>query len=130
MPKLAYTMPELSTFWPHLGALHEVSSLWCGDDHRHRECTEKQTSECVPTCCNRRTQQVTEVTAMQNRNYSAYGTYERKHWGQQGGGSSRNTQHQIDHSLLRFAAPINSISSNHHDKISNSLQNTNETSSQ
>jgi hypothetical protein len=26
--------------------------LWCGGGHRHRECPEKQKSECVPTCCN------------------------------------------------------------------------------
>jgi hypothetical protein len=67
---------------------------------------------------NRRTQQVTETTVMQNRNYSAEGTCGRQHWGQQGEHSSRNTQHPIDHSLLLFATPI---SSNHHRK-SASLQ--------
>jgi hypothetical protein len=71
---------------------------------------------------NRRIQQVTETAVMQNRNYSAEGTWGPQHWGQQGEHSSRNTQHPINHSLLLFADSISSISSNHHNKNSNSLQ--------
>jgi hypothetical protein len=42
--------------------------------------------------------------------------------GQQGGHSSQNTQHLIDHLLLLFAAPFSSISSIHHKKNSKSRQ--------
>jgi hypothetical protein len=59
---------------------------------------------------------------MQNRNYSVEETCGRQHWGQQGGRSSRNTQHLFDNSLLLFAFPISNIGSNHYNKNTNSLQ--------
>jgi hypothetical protein len=31
---------------------HPPHCLWCGGGHRHGECSEKQKSECVPTCWN------------------------------------------------------------------------------
>lgn len=60
----------------------------------------------VATCKtgNRRTQQVTEAAVMKDKNYIAEGTCRRQHRGQQGGRSSRNTQHLLDHSPLLFAA--------------------------
>jgi hypothetical protein len=59
---------------------------------------------------------------MQNSKYSTEGTCGRQYWGQQGGCSSPNTQHLINHLPLLFAAQISSIHSNHHNKNSNSLQ--------
>jgi hypothetical protein len=46
---------------------------------------------------------------MQNMDYSADGTLGRQHRGQQGGRSSRNIQHPIDHLVLLLAAPISSL---------------------
>jgi hypothetical protein len=64
-------------------------------------------SPAIATCktLNRRTQQVIEAAVMQKRNCSVEGNCGR----QQGGFSSRNTQHLIDHSPLLFAAPVTSI---------------------
>jgi hypothetical protein len=81
-------------------------------------------SSSIATCKteNRRTLQVTEAAATQNRNYRAEGTWGRQHREQQRRSSSRNTQHLIDHSALLFAAPIRSIGSNHHKKSRKDLQ--------
>jgi hypothetical protein len=110
-------MLQLSAFWPHLGASQAASSLpvvWGG--HRLRECPEKQNSRvsqpaAIVTCKtgNRRTQQVTEIAIMQNRNYRAEGTYRRQNRGWHGGRSSRNKKHLIDHSQLRSSESAKTI---------------------
>jgi hypothetical protein len=53
---------------------------------------------------------------MQKRNYGAEESCGRQRRDEQGGDSSRSTQHPIDHSALLFAAPISSVGSNHHNK--------------
>jgi hypothetical protein len=103
--------------------------LGVGGGHHQCECPEKHNLRlfqpaAITTCKtrNRATQQVTQAAIMQNRNYNAEENCRRQQRGQQGGISSRNTQHPIDHSPLLFAAPICSISSNHHNNNSSRLQ--------
>lgn len=117
-------MPQLSAFLPYLSPLQTASSLpvvWGG--HCQKKKKNKQTSECVLTCCNCNLQDGelphqhdTEAAVIQNRNYRTEGTCGQQNQVQHGEHSSQNAQHLMNHSLLPFTAPINRILTYHHNE--------------